>query len=217
MAYYPTMTDLQYLYFSEKIWHVKVVLLNEKFQQIYEMKHEFISGNISTNVDSDIRNTLSLTLGVINKMVGIEEDKLLWINRYVKIYIGISVPCWGNEIKWYDKGIFVMTDYNYNAQTSTLSINCSDLVCMLNGDVGGSLEGLETIVFVDEINSETNEPFTISEVIKYVLTDLANIKNYYIERYNGRYEGEDFVYTYLGYDFKVEFYNTNFVITFIAR
>ena len=182
MAYYPTMTDLQYLYFSEKIWHVKVVLLNEKFQQIYEMKHEFISGNISTNVDSDIRNTLSLTLGVINKMVGIEEDKLLWINRYVKIYIGISVPCWGNEIKWYDKGIFVMTDYNYNAQTSTLSINCSDLVCMLNGDVGGSLEGLETIVFVDEINSETNEPFTISEVIKYVLTDLANIKNYYIEK-----------------------------------
>lgn len=46
---------------------------------------------------------------------------------------------------------------------------------------------------------------------------INNIKNYYIERYNGRYEGEDFVYTYLGYDFKVEFYNTNFVITFIAR
>lgn len=45
---------------------------------------------------------------------------------------------------------------------------------------------------------------------------IENIKNYYIDKFNGRYEGEDFVYTYLGYDFKVEFLKTHFVITYIA-
>lgn len=85
MAYYPTQEDIRALFFTEKIWYVKIVLLNDKFQHVYEMKHEFISGSLSTNVDSDIRNTFSMTLGVVNKAVGIEEDKLLWINRFIKV------------------------------------------------------------------------------------------------------------------------------------
>lgn len=81
MAYYPTQEDIMALSFPMKILHVKILLLNENFQTIYEMKHEYLSGDISTNVDSDIRNTLSMSLGVINKNVGISEDKLLWINQ----------------------------------------------------------------------------------------------------------------------------------------
>ena len=46
---------------------------------------------------------------------------------------------------------------------------------------------------------------------------IENIKNYYIDKFNGRYEGEDFVYTYLGYDFKVTFEKTSFIITYIPR
>lgn len=173
MAYYPTQEDIRALYFSEKTWYVKIVLLNDKFQQVYEMKHEFISGNLSTNVDSDIRNTFSMTLGVINKIVGIEEDKLLWINKFVKVYIGVSVPYCGDEIQWYDKGVFVMTDYSYSVQSSTLSINCSDLVCFLNGDVGGSLEGLETVIY-------EADKFTIREAIINTLTDLSPFQKYYV-------------------------------------
>lgn len=173
MAYYPTQEDIHALFFTEKIWYVKIVLLNDKFQRIYEMKHEFISGSLSTNVDSDIRNTFSMTLGVINKTVGIEEDKLLWINRFIKVQIGMSVPYWNGEIKWYDKGIFVMTDYNYNVQASTLTINCSDLVCFLNGDVGGSLEGLETIIY-------ESEKITIRDAIIETLTELSPFQKYYV-------------------------------------
>ena len=35
--------------------------------------------------------------------------------------------------------------------------------------------------------------------------DYQNYVNYYVDNFNGRFIGEDFVYTYLGYDFKVEF------------
>ena len=127
MAYYPTNEDIQALYFTEKMWYVRLVLLNEKFQQVYEMQHEFVSGSMSINTDSDIRRTFSMTLGVINKNVGIAEDKILWLNKFVKIYIGCKVPYWDNPV-WYDQGIYVMTDYNYNITSGTLQVNCSDLV-----------------------------------------------------------------------------------------
>ena len=40
MAYYPTQVDIDALKFPQKILHVKILLLNEKFQTVYEMKHE---------------------------------------------------------------------------------------------------------------------------------------------------------------------------------
>ena len=92
MAYYPTQRDIDVLSSPEKTLYAKILLLNENLQTVYEMKHEYVSGQMSTNIDSDIRNTCSLTLAVIDKNVGLEEDKLLWVNRFVKVLIGVQVP-----------------------------------------------------------------------------------------------------------------------------
>lgn len=190
MSYYPTQRDIDALAFPEKVLYTKILLLNDNFQTIYEMKYEFISGQLSTNVDSDIRNTFSMTLGVIDKNVGIEEDKLLWINRFVKVFVGVKVPFPINELYnydginvvkagydsdtlWYDKGIFVMTDYNYSPQTAQLNVNCSDLVCRLNGEVGGALEGLETIIYEED-------KWTIREAIIETLTKRTPFTKYNI-------------------------------------
>lgn len=173
MAYYPTNEDIQALYFTEKIWYVRIVLLNEKFQQVYEMQHEFVSGSMSINTDSDIRRTFSMTLGVINKNVGIAEDKILWLNRFVKVYIGCKVPYWENP-QWYDQGIYVMTDYNYNITSGTLQVNCSDLVCFLNGDVAGGLEGFENIIYEEE-------KLTIRQAIIDTITGLTPFQKYYVD------------------------------------
>ena len=172
MAYYPTQEDLRALAFTEKMWYVRIVLLNEKLQKVYEMKHEFISGSTSIDINSDIRRTLSMVLGVVDKNVGISEDRLLWLNRFVKVYIGLKVPYW-DEPKWYDQGIFVMTDYTYNPNACTLQINCSDLVCFLNGDVAGALEGLENIIYAEE-------DYTIREAIIETLTGLTPFQKYYV-------------------------------------
>lgn len=46
---------------------------------------------------------------------------------------------------------------------------------------------------------------------------INSIKEYYTKFYNGRIENDEFVYTYLGYDFKVTFEKTSFIITYIPR
>jgi len=173
MPYYPTQKDIQALGFSEKIILVRIVLLNNQLQSVYELKYEYISGDMTTDTDSDIRNTFSMTLAACDESVGIAENKKLWIDKFIKVFIGIKVPCW-EETLWYDKGIFVMTDYSYDAINRTLHINCSDLVCALNGDVGGSLEGLETIIY-------EADKHTIRYAIIETLTDLTPFRKYYIE------------------------------------
>lgn len=170
MAYYPTQLDIDALSFPEKTLYTRILLLNDNFQTVYEMKYEYISGEMSTDVDSDIRNTMSMTLAVINKNIGISEDRLLWINRFVKVFVGVKVP-FRQDTLWYDKGIFVMTDYTYDPQAFTLQINCSDLVCRLNGDVGGALEGLEHIIY-------EADKLTIREAIIETLTGLSPFRKY---------------------------------------
>ena len=113
-----------------------------------------------------------MTLGVINKNVGISEDRLLWIDQYVKVFFGVQVP-FKEDIMWYDKGIFVITDYSFNAQTRLLQVNCSDLVCKLNGDVDGSLEDLEIVI-------KAEENVSVRDAIIYTLTTFTPFTKYNI-------------------------------------
>ena len=80
MPYYPTQKDIQSLGFSEKMLLVKIVLLNKQFQSVYELNYEYISGDMTTDTDSDIRNTFSMTLAACDEKTGIAEDKKLWID-----------------------------------------------------------------------------------------------------------------------------------------
>ena len=44
-------------------------------------------------------------------------------------------------------------------------------------------------------------------------TDKAEgVRNWYIKYCDGRYEGDKFVYTYIGIDYVVEFFETTFTI-----
>ena len=75
MPYYPTQKDIQALGFSEKIILVRIVLLNNQLQSVYELKYEYISGDMTTDTDSDIRNTFSMTLAACYERVRIAENK----------------------------------------------------------------------------------------------------------------------------------------------
>lgn len=173
MFYYPTQKDIEVLKFTEKTILAKVVLLNQSFRALYEFNTEYISGDISIDTDSDIRNTLSLSLLVLDDSISFAEDKKLWIDKFVKVYIGIDSPL-VDEPLWYDKGTFVMTDYSFDSINRTITIKCSDLVCTLNGDVGGALEGLITVIY-------EADKFSIRQAIIDTLTNLTPFKKYYVD------------------------------------
>ena len=64
------------------------------------------------------------------------------------------------------------------------------------------------------------DKFTTSEWYTYDYQhsyeeDLDNYKNYYIDNFNGRTENNEFLFDYLGYTFKIDFNENNFVISFV--
>ena len=65
------------------------------------------------------------------------------------------------------------------------------------------------------------DKFTTSEWYTYdyqhsYSEDYDNYLNYYKDNFNGRFDGDDFVYDYLGYTFKVAFNESNFVISYVG-
>ena len=112
---------------------IKIVALD-----VNELPIEFIEGYStggSINVDgkSAVRRSCQL-----NMISGSKFNPEYWMkNNKFKLYIGVRPV--GEEITWYNQGLYVITSFNYsiNGSSSTVNISGKDKMCMLNGEVAG--------------------------------------------------------------------------------
>lgn len=139
--------DIDLLRQSSRQLYCKLELLNYHFKVIDSIEGNLISDSYNNDSSSDIRRTYSAELHISNSSFFIGSDKKVWIDKYVRPYIGI-VHERTQQIIWYLIGTFVFNDTNYSfdSTTHTLSLSCSDLMCMLNGDKGGQIEGLTNTI-----------------------------------------------------------------------
>lgn len=120
--------------------------LNTNYKPIGNLEGEITSGSFSMDASSDIRRTLSLSLFVKDSSLEIGEDKKIWLDKLIGVQIGIETQ--SDNIRWYPLGIFVLksANYNYSEDTNELSLECSDLTCLLNGERGGIVRGAKSIL-----------------------------------------------------------------------
>lgn len=152
-----------------------------------------ISGSSNINAESDVRRTFSFTIiPEVQKDVKIRETGLIWVDKKVKMYIGIK-DLVADEFVWYPQSVYVFTNTSatYDEVTNQLQINCSDLMTMLDGTKNGNLG--QNLIQVPAYEEDT----TTGEVITYntiraamirTITQLAHIKNYNIDDI-GEYKG----------------------------
>lgn len=119
---------------------IKIELLNFSYQIIGEITGNTISGNISEDANADIRRTCSLQLVVTDSSFNIEPGNKIWIDRYMRIYVGITNIKTG-EIVWMNQGIYLIDapSWKYDATTNTLTVAGLDLMAKLTGARGGYL------------------------------------------------------------------------------
>lgn len=172
MAYIVTQQDIDIIRQSNRELYTKVELLNHNFKVIDALEGNLISDSYSISAESNIRRTYNCELHISDSSFLVGEDKKIWIDRYIRPYIGIARQRTG-EIVWYRIGTFVLndTEYRYDATSRTLSLSCSDLMCALNGDRGGYIEGLNVVI---------SEGSYIRDVIVALLND-AGITRYRVE------------------------------------
>lgn len=140
--YIATRDDFQLLKQSVKNIYSRIELLNENFTVIDEIQGYVTSGSISINANSDIRRTCSLSMVLANKSVLRGAERIIWLTKYVRVYIGFQ-NVRSQKIQYYNQGVFAFVDnsFSYSATDNSVSLTCQDLMCKWNGILGGQMIG----------------------------------------------------------------------------
>ena len=139
---------------------------------INDIPQESFEGRISAgsiNIDgaSAIRRTCQLT--VLTDTVNL-SDYFWSLNTRFKLEIGLENGL-TNKLTWFNQGIFIITSFNQSLSSNahSFSISGKDKMCLLNGEVGGSLPfevDFGKYEEVDENGVVTIKEYPIKEIIR---------------------------------------------------
>ena len=128
-----------------RIIHTKINVLNFDFQVVGEISGVVLDGS-GFNIDatSDIRRTCSISLVPTDRSFNVEYGSMIWLDKYVQVFIGIEDNTNNGEIVFTNLGIYLINnpDQVYDATNNTLTINGVDLMAKITGIRNGYLEGI---------------------------------------------------------------------------
>jgi hypothetical protein len=128
--------DLQ----KNKVVYAKIILLTFNEEPVYEIQGKITAGSINIDGNSAVRRTCSLTM--VSPNVDITNTYWALKNKF-KLEIGIEnkIDSSYSDIIWFKQGTYVFTSLNMNVQSNnfTISLNGKDKMCLLNGEVSGTI------------------------------------------------------------------------------
>lgn len=152
---------------KNKIIYARITLLNFAEAPIEQIEGRVTQGSINIDGASTIRRSCSLTLVA-------KEYNYNWeLNTKFKLEIGVEnqINSKYPKIIWFPQGIYVLTTFNTAKTVNNFSISVQgkDKMCLLNGEVGGSLESNIDFGTIEEENSKgewITRKLTIIEIIR---------------------------------------------------
>lgn len=140
---------------KNKTIYARITALTFDEKPIETIEGRVTQGSINVDGASAVRRSCSLTM--IAK--DFNWQNYYWgLNTKFKLEIGVEnfIDFFYPEIIWFKQGIYVFTSFNTSRNTSnfTISLQGKDKMCLLNGEVGGSLE---SSIDFGTIEEETEE------------------------------------------------------------
>lgn len=155
---------------KHKTIYARITSLTFEETPVEAIEGRITGGSINIDGTSAVRRSCSLT------MVAQEFDfsDFYWgISTKFKLEIGVvnSLDSSYPDIIWFPQGIYVITSINTSRSTNnfTLTIQGKDKMCLLNGEVGGSLESSVDFGTIEEEDKDGNwtiRSLPISEIIR---------------------------------------------------
>ena len=122
---------------------IKIIALNFNENPIEEITGHVTQGSISVDGASAIRRTCSLSMVAQDLNI---NDYYWGLNTKVQIEIGLSnfINLNYPDIIWFKQGIFILTSFNTSQAINgwNVSLQGKDKMCLLNGDIGGTISAL---------------------------------------------------------------------------
>ena len=173
------LLDLEFLrkldLMRNKATYAKIILLTWDENPVYEIQGKITEGSINIDEASAVRRTCSLTM--VSPDVDITNTYWALKNKF-KLEVGVEneIDSQYPEIIWFKQGTFVFTSLNMNVQSNnfTISLNGKDKMCLLNGEVGGSINASTDFGKLEEYETLENGEI-VRNIIEIPIPDI--IKN----------------------------------------
>lgn len=162
---------------QEREIYAKVILLTFDEHPIQEIQGKISQGSVNVDGASAVRRTCSFTL--LAEDINI-SDYYWGMKDKFKLEVGMAnkIDSRYPDIIWFPQGVFVATSFNQSITTTgyTYSISGKDKMCLLNGDLGGSLP------FSVDFGKVEEERYSETEFIPVVLSKETYVSGKYYEK-----------------------------------
>ena len=163
--------------------HLKVELLDFSENTIAEIQGKCVSGSLNLDGASSMRRTCTFSLIVDEDTYDLTNvESMISINKKIKLYTGYTnfmekYKAYGDVI-WFPLGTFVIVSpsINHSVSGSTINITAKDKMCLLNGEVGGSLPApvsLHEKYIRNEDGTTTIEYVNIYDIVREAVIHLG--------------------------------------------
>lgn len=125
---------------------IRVDLLNFSMRVIGSLEGNVVSGSIKIDANADIRRTADISMVVTDSSFDVGEDKKIWMDKYIQIYIGLVNI--SDSTEWINMGVYIIGNptKTYDATNHTLSFQAYDLMSKMTGLRNGQIPGVPTLI-----------------------------------------------------------------------
>lgn len=160
---------------SQRNISIRINLLNFSKQIIDSIEGQVISGSITSDANSNMRNTCDIQMVVTDSSFNVEAEGKIWMDRYIQIYIGVE-DLKTHQTIWTNKGIYLLNQptYGYSAESKELSFQGVDMMALLTDMRGGILSEAYLIPAGSNVRDVIITILGVNGFNEYVVDDCKN-------------------------------------------
>ena len=160
---------------SQRNISIRINLLNFSKQIIDSIEGQVISGSLTSDANSNMRNTCDIQMVVTDSSFNVETEGKIWMDRYIQIYIGVE-DLKTHQTIWTNKGIYLLNQptYGYSAESKVLSFQGVDMMALLTDMRGGMLSEAYLIPAGSNVRDVIIAILGVNGINEYVVDDCKN-------------------------------------------
>lgn len=155
--------------------YVHINLLNFKKQIIESIEGRVVSGTLTSDANSNMRNTCDIQMVVTDSSFNVENGGKVWIDRFIQVYVGVENAFTG-EIIWTNKGLYLLNQptYGYDSASKMLSFQGVDLMALMTDMRSGMLTEAYVIPTGTNVRQVVTTIVTMNGFNEYVIEECRN-------------------------------------------
>ena len=158
---------------KDKTLYARITSLNYDETPREQIEGRTAQGSVNLDGASALRRTCSLTLVASD----VNYNDYYWtLNTKFKLEIGVlnTIDSQYPDIIWFKQGIYLITSFSTSHSTNnfTISISGKDKMCLLNGEIGGTINSSTTFDTIREENKDGEweiRKILVPEIIRNVV------------------------------------------------